>query len=213
MLMADRSGLYEAIINGDENLVLQFVKEAINEKADPAELINTWMIPAMDEVGRRFEEQEFFVPELLLAGRAMKKGLELLRPLLVAGDAQPAGRIVLGTVKGDLHDIGKNMVGSLLEGAGFEIFDLGIDVSPEKFVEAVKTHNAQIVALSALLTMTMPAMKKVVEALSESGLRNRIKIIIGGAPITQEFANQIGADGYGENANSAVTLARSLMKS
>jgi 5-methyltetrahydrofolate--homocysteine methyltransferase len=209
--MLDLSKLYDAILDGDEKATLQLTREALDEAADPTMLISRWMIPAMDEVGRRFEAQDYFIPEMLMAGRAMKAALDLLRPLLKASGAQPTGRVVLGTVKGDLHDIGKNVVGSMLEGAGFEVLDAGIDVPPEKFIEAVKSHNAGILALSALLTVAMPEMKKVVEACQQAGIRSRIKIIIGGAPITQSFANEIGADGYGENAGSAVTVARSLL--
>jgi 5-methyltetrahydrofolate--homocysteine methyltransferase len=209
--MLDLTKLFDAILNGEEKVALQLTKEALDEAADPTMLITRWLIPAMDEVGRRFEAQDYFIPEMLMAGRAMKAALDLLRPLLAASGAQPTGRVVLGTVKGDLHDIGKNVVGSMLEGAGFEVFDVGIDSPPEKFIEAVKSHNAGILALSALLTVAMPEMKKVIEACQQAGIRNRIKIIIGGAPITQSFANEIGADGYGENAISAVTLARSLL--
>ncbi len=209
--MPDFPKLYEAILDGDEKLALQLTLEALKDKADPAELITRGMIPAMDEVGKRFEAQEYFIPEMLLAGRAMKAALEPIRPLLAASGAQPTGRIVLGTVKGDLHDIGKNLVGSMLEGAGFEVHDVGIDVSSEKFIEAVKSKTPHILALSALLTVTMPEMKKVVDALKQAGIRDQVKILIGGAPVTQNFANEIGADGYGENAGSAVTVARSLM--
>ncbi|MBP1625196.1 MAG: cobalamin B12-binding domain protein, partial [Acidobacteria bacterium] len=177
----------------------------------PTTLITQWMIPAMDEIGRRFEAQDCYIPEMLMAGRAMKAALELLRPLLAASGAQPTGRVVLGTVKGDLHDIGKNLVGSMLEGAGFEVFDVGIDVPPEKFLEAVRSRNAHILALSALLTFTMPEMKNVIAAFEQSGVRNQVKIIVGGAPVTRGFADEIGADGYGENASSAVTLARTLL--
>ena len=175
-------------------------------------LINGYMIRAMDEVGRRFECEEYFVPELLLAARAMKGALELIRPLLVERGAQPVGRVVIGTVKGDLHDIGKNLVSSMLEGAGFEVFDLGVDVSPQKFTAEVQTRNAQIVALSALLTTTMPSMQSVIEELRKSGARDTVKVIIGGAPVTQQYADQIGADGYGENAAVAVSIARRLSK-
>jgi 5-methyltetrahydrofolate--homocysteine methyltransferase len=209
--MLDLSRLYDAVLNGDEKLSLQLTNEALNQGFQPSELISRWMIPAMDEVGRLFEAQEFFVPELLLAGRAMKAALEPLRPLLAASGIQPAGRIVLGTVKGDLHDIGKNLVGSMLEGAGFEIFDLGIDVPSEKFVQAVREHKPNIVALSALLTVTMPEMKKVIDALSQSGMRDQVKVLVGGAPVTRDYAEQIGADGYGDNAGSAVTMARALL--
>ncbi len=210
--MADFSKLYDAILNGDEKLALQLTNEALKESVDPAELINQGMIPAMDEVGRLFAAQEFYIPEMLLSGRAMKAALEPIRPLLAARGAKPAGRIILGTVKGDLHDIGKNLVGSMLEGGGFEVIDLGIDVSPERFVEATGSNKPDILALSALLTVTMPEMKKVIEALSQAGIRNQVKVLVGGAPVTQAFADQIGADGYGANASSAVTVARSLLR-
>ena len=209
--MLDLSRLSNAIINGDDKLAFQLTRQALDEAVDPSQLTNQWMIPAMDEVGRRFEAQEFFVPEIMLAARAMKSALELVRPLLAASGAQPTGRVVLGTVKGDLHDIGKNMVGSMLEGAGFEIFDLGIDVPPEKFIEAVQSQNAHILALSALITITMPEMKQTIEAVSRAGIRDQVKIIIGGSPVTQDYANEIGADGYGENASSAVSVARQLL--
>jgi 5-methyltetrahydrofolate--homocysteine methyltransferase len=210
--MPDFSEVREAILNGDEKLAVQRTREALSQGADPSSLIAQWMIPAMDEVGRLFECQEYFVPELLLSGRAMKASLELLRPLLAATGAQPTGRIVLGTVKGDLHDIGKNLVGSMLEGAGFEVFDIGVDVSAEKFVAAVAQHRPDIVALSALLTVTMPEMNKVLDALRQSGHRDRVKVIVGGAPVTRDFAQEIGADGFGDNASAAVTVARSLLK-
>ncbi len=209
--MAEFQNLYDAILNGDEKLSAQLVREALDQGANPSELISGWMIPAMDEVGRLFEAQEFYVPELLLSGRAMKAAIEPLRPLLAASGAQPTGRIVLGTVKGDLHDIGKNLVGSMLEGAGFEVLDLGIDVQTDKFVEAVRNHTPHILALSALLTVTMPEMQKVIEALSQAGIRSQVKVMIGGAPVTRDFAKEIGADGYGENASSAVTAARALI--
>jgi len=209
--MPDLSRLRDAIIDGDDKLAFQITREALDEAVDPSQLVNRWMIPAMDEVGRRFEAQEFFIPEIMLAARAMKSALELVRPLLAASGAQPTGRVVLGTVNGDLHDIGKNMVGSMLEGAGFEIFDLGIDVPPEKFVAAIQNNNAHILALSALLTITMPEMKQTIEAVSRAGIRDQVKIIIGGAPVTQDYANEIGADGYGESASSAVAIARQLL--
>lgn len=209
--MPDYSKLYDAILDGNDRDSVERTREALNGGADPAALITQWMIPAMDEIGRRFEAQDCYIPEMLMAGRAMKAALELLRPLLTASGAQPTGRVVLGTVKGDLHDIGKNLVGSMLEGAGFEVFDVGIDVPPEKFLEAVRSRNAHILALSALLTFTMPEMKNVIAAFEQSGVRNQIKIIVGGAPVTRGFADEIGADGYGENASSAVTMARTLL--
>jgi 5-methyltetrahydrofolate--homocysteine methyltransferase len=209
--MLELSGLRDAIINGDDKLALEITQQALKEEVDPVELINKWMIPAMDEVGRRFEAQELFFPEMLIAARAMKRALEPIRPLLAASGVEPIGRVVIGTVKGDLHDIGKNMVGHMLEGAGFEVHDIGTDVPADKFIEAVKTHDAQILALSALLTTTMPEMQKVLELADQSGLRNSIKIMVGGAPITQAFADEIGADGFGENAGAAVSVARVLI--
>ena len=153
------------------------------------------------------------MPELLLAARAMKGSLEVLRPLLAASGAQPLARVVIGTVKGDLHDIGKNLVSSMLEGGGFEVIDLGTDVTPQRFIEAVQAHSANIVALSALLTVTMPMMKNTIEALKQASLRDRVKVMVGGAPVTREYADSIGADGYSETATSAVTLARQLVAS
>jgi 5-methyltetrahydrofolate--homocysteine methyltransferase len=209
--MVDLSRLYDAVVNGDAKTAVAITKEALAENADPMELVTRYMIPAMNEVGRRFEAEEYFVPELLLSARAMKSAMELIRPLLAARGAQPVGRVVIGTVKGDLHDIGKNLVASMLEGGGFEVIDLGADVPPEKFVEAVHERNAQIVALSALLTVTMPAMKTTIEALKAAGLRDRVKVMVGGAPVTHKYAEEIGADGYGENASVAVQLARRLI--
>ncbi len=209
--MMDLSQLKDAIIEGNDRLALEIAQEALQQEADPAELINKWMIPAMDEVGRRFEAQEFFFPEMLLAARAMKLALEPLKPLLAASGVEPTGRIVIGTVKGDLHDIGKNMVGYMLEGAGFEIHDIGIDVPAEKFIEAVNNYKADILAVSALLTTTMPEMQGILEMLEQKDIRQKVKVIVGGAPVTQKFADEIGADGFGENAGSAVSVARSLM--
>jgi corrinoid protein of di/trimethylamine methyltransferase len=210
--MADLQKLYDAVLNGDQKTAVAVTQEALAEGIAPLELITKYMIPAMDEVGRRFECEEYFVPELLLSARAMKGALELLRPLLAASGAQPAGRIVIGTVKGDLHDIGKNLVASMLEGGGFEVIDLGADVAPEKFIQAVQEKNAQIVALSALLTVTMPSMRKTIDALREAGVRDKVKVMVGGAPVTPQFAREIGADGYGENATAAVALARQFVQ-
>ena len=209
--MSDYSRLYEAILNGDSKTSSVAAREALDEGADPMDLVTNYMIPAMDEVGRRFESEEYFVPELLLSGRAMKAALEHLRPLLAASGAQPAGRVVIGTVKGDLHDIGKNLVAAMLEGGGFEVTDLGADVAPEKFIKAVEEKRADLVCLSALLTVTMPAMKTTIEAFRKAGMRDRVRIMIGGAPVTPQYAREIGADGYSENASSAVAIARQLM--
>ena len=209
--MAENSELYDAVLNGDAKKAVAATRQALETGADPLELVQRHMVPAMDEVGRRFECEDYFVPELLLAARAMKGSLELIRPLLTQLGAEPAGRVVIGTVKGDLHDIGKNIVASMLEGGGFEVIDLGSDVAPDKFVAAVKERNANMVCLSALLTVTMPSMKTTIDALSAAGLRARVKVLVGGAPVTQKFAEQIGADGYGENAVAAVALARKLV--
>ncbi len=209
--MSDFGGLYDAILNGDQKTSVALTKQALEEGVEPLNLIHRYMIPAMDEAGKRFECEDFFVPELLLAARAMKGALELLRPRLAASGAQPAGRVVIGTVKGDLHDIGKNLVSSMLEGGGFEVTDLGADVSPERFVEAVRKTGAQIVCLSALLTVTMPSMKTTIEAFRQAGIRDQIKVLIGGAPVTEQYAREIGADGYGGNANVAVALARQIV--
>jgi 5-methyltetrahydrofolate--homocysteine methyltransferase len=210
--MPDLKKLYEAILAGDQKTTIAMTKEAIEAKIDAMELVTGYMVPAMDEVGRRFECEEYFVPELLLCGRAMKSALELLRPLLAAAGTQPAGRVVIGTVKGDLHDIGKNLVGAMLEGGGFEVIDLGADVEPSVFVEAVKQRKPHLVCLSALLTVTMSAMKTTIEALKQAGVRDSVKVLVGGAPITDQFAATIGADGYGASATSAVALARKFLK-
>ena len=206
--MPDLKQLYEAIVSGDAKKSQSITQQALAEGIDPLELVNQYMVPAMDEVGRRFETNEYFVPELLISARAMKAALDLIRPLLAARGAQPAGRVAIGTVKGDLHDIGKNLVASLLEGGGFEVFDLGVNVSPEKFIETVRQKNANIIAMSALLTTTMPAMRTTIEALKQAGVRDQVKVLIGGAPITQKYADEIGADGYSESAVGAVALAK-----
>lgn len=209
--MQDYQPLHDAILSGDAAAARQLTEQALAAGADPLVLVNEHMIPAMAEVGRRYECNEFFVPELLLSARAMKASLELLRPLLVASGREPAGRVAIGTVKGDLHDIGKNLVAAMLEGGGFEVIDLGVNVAPERFVEAVQEKKAQIVAMSALLTTTMPSMKTTIEALEAAGVRRQVKVLIGGAPVTQRFADEIGADGYSENAPGAVTLARQAL--
>lgn len=208
--MADLAKLRDAIIDGDAKTAKAVTEVAISEGMDPQTLLSEIMVPAMDVVGSRFECGEYFVPELLIAARAMKGCLALLRPLLTKSGAKSAGKVAIGTVKGDLHDIGKNLVAAMLEGGGFEIIDLGVDVSPDKFVAAVQEKGATIVCLSALLTTTMPAMKDTIAALKASGLRERCKVMIGGAPITDAYAKEIGADGYSDNASSAVALARRL---
>ena len=210
--MVDLKKLYESVVSGDAKTTQAITQQALAEGVDPLVLVNEHMVPAMDEVGRRFEANEYFVPELLISARAMKASLELIRPLLVARGDKPVGRVAIGTVKGDLHDIGKNLVASLLEGGGFEVIDLGVNVSPEKFIATVNEKQANIVAMSALLTTTMPAMKTTIDALKQAGVRDKVKVLIGGAPITQKYADEIGADGYSENAVGAVALAKKAVK-
>ena len=210
--MSDYTDLYNAIVEGDAKTAEAITRQALSAGADPLELVSVYMIPAMDQVGDKFECEEYFVPELLLSGRAMKAALELIRPLLAERGAQPAGRVVIGTVKGDLHDIGKNLVASMLEGAGFEVTDLGADVSPDRFVAAVRERSANLVCLSALLTVTMPAMKTTVAALEEAGVRSQVKVMVGGAPVTQGYADLLGADAYSASAAAAVAIARSLVR-
>jgi corrinoid protein of di/trimethylamine methyltransferase len=209
--MTDLKQLHEAVVNGNDKTARALTQQALAEGADPLQLVNQYLIPAMDEVGRRFECNDYFVPELLIAARAMKASLELVRPLLTARGDQPLGRVAIGTVKGDLHDIGKNLVASLLEGGGFEVIDLGVNVSSEKFIATVQEKGANIVAMSALLTTTMPAMKITIEALTNAGVRGKVKVFIGGAPITEKYAREIGADGYSESAVGAVALAKQAM--
>jgi 5-methyltetrahydrofolate--homocysteine methyltransferase len=206
--MIHLKSLQDAVINGNANIAQTVTAQALAEGIDPLELVNGYLVPAMAEVGRRFETNEYFVPELLIAARAMKAALTLIRPLLVARGEKPAGRVVIGTVKGDLHDIGKNLVVSLLEGGGFEVVDLGANVSPERFIAAIREKDIRIVAMSALLTTTMPAMKSTIEALKAAGLRPKVKVLVGGAPVTQQYADEIGADGYSANAVGAVALAK-----
>jgi len=206
--MDDIKPLYEAIVNGDARAAKAITDKALAAGMDPMKIVTDFMVPAMSEVGTKFECNEYFVPELLLAARAMKAAMEPIRPLLVAAGAEPVGRVVVGTVKGDLHDIGKNLVAAMLEGGGFEVIDLGVNVSPEQFIQTVKEKNANIVAMSALLTTTMPAMKTTIEAMKQAGMRDQVKVLIGGAPITQKYADEIGADGFSESAAGAVALAR-----
>jgi 5-methyltetrahydrofolate--homocysteine methyltransferase len=209
--MHNLKSLYEAILNGDAKAAKTTTEQALAAGVAPLTLVQDYMTPGMAEVGRRFETNEYFVPELLISARAMKAALELIRPLLAASGAEPAGRVAIGTVKGDLHDIGKNLVRAMLEGGGFEVVDLGVNVSPEQFIAAVKEKKVNIVALSALLTTTMPAMRATIDALKQAGLRDHVKVLIGGAPITRKYAEEIGADGYSESAAGAVTVARQAL--
>jgi corrinoid protein of di/trimethylamine methyltransferase len=203
--------VYEAILKGDNAAAVEVAQEALDAGENPQELIDRGMIPAMAEVGRRFEDEVYFVPELLLSARAMKGALALLRPLLAESGGERVGSVVVGTVQGDLHDIGKNLVAAMLEGAGFEVLDLGADVAPQQFVDAVKQHSAGLVGLSALLTVTMTAMKGTIDALEEAGLRDQVKVLVGGAPLSQEYADEIHADGYADNAAAAVRVAQELV--
>ncbi len=205
--MQDLQQLHEAILTGNAKSAKAITEAALAEAIEPLKLVQEFMMPAMNEVGRRFECNEYFVPELLLSARAMKAALELLRPLLAARGAEPVGRVAIGTVKGDLHDIGKNLVGAMLEGGGYEVIDLGVNVTPEQFITAVKEKKANIIAMSALLTTTMSAMKTTIDAIKAAGIRDQVKIIIGGAPITEKFAGEIGADGFSESAAGAVSAA------
>jgi Predicted cobalamin binding protein len=204
-------GIYESIINGDQPETVNKVNQAVAEGLDPVVILNDGMVKAMAEVGRLFEEGEYFVPEMLIAARAMQSGLAIIKPQLVKANVKSSGKVVAGTVKGDLHDIGKNLVCMMLEGAAFEIVDLGADVSPEMFVEAVKSSGANIVAMSALLTTTMPNMRVTIEALKAAGLRDKVKVLVGGAPLTEEYARKIGADGYSSDASKAVAVAKTLV--
>jgi 5-methyltetrahydrofolate--homocysteine methyltransferase len=206
-----RGALKRAIEEGVAKDAAKAVQQALHAGADPGAILRDVMIPAMDEVGRRYECGDYFLPEMLISARAMKEALAILRPRLVATDVKPAGRVVAGTVKGDLHDIGKNLVCMMLEGAGFDVVDLGVDVTPEKFVDAVRHGGVNLVALSALLTTTLPNMKVTIEALKAEGLREKVGVMIGGAPVNDKLAAEIGADGYADDAAGAVALARRLV--
>jgi 5-methyltetrahydrofolate--homocysteine methyltransferase len=208
--MADLSALAENLINGKAPKVKELTEKALADGVAPGEILNDGLIKGMSVVGERFKNNEFYVPEVLIAARAMHAGMDILKPALADSGVQPIGRILLGTVKGDLHDIGKNLVAMMMEGAGFEVVDLGIDVAPEKFVAAAKDGGG-LIAMSALLTTTMTAMKTTVEALEEAGVRDDVKILIGGAPVTQNYADEIGADGYARDAASAADKAKELL--
>jgi len=209
--MGYKETIYEGILEGDMNGVVEATNGAVADSVPASELLFEAMIPAMSEVGRLFEINEYYVPEMLIAARAMKAGLAILRPLLAEAGVEPKGKVALGTVKGDLHDIGKNLVAIMIEGAGFEIIDLGVDVSPEQFVDSVKSQGADAIGLSALLTTTMPSMKSTIDALEEAGVRDQVKVVIGGAPVTQKYADEIGADGYGRDAAAAATIVKELL--
>ncbi len=201
----------QSVIAGHGVRVMELTKQALDNGADPVEIINRGLIPGMTVVGARFKAGQMFVPEVLMSARAMNAGMELVKPLLVGQELPSAGKVIIGTVKGDLHDIGKNLVGMMLESAGFSVMNLGVDVSPEKFVQAVKEHKPGVLGMSALLTTTMLSMKDVIEILKEEGLRDRVKVVVGGAPISQDFAEEIGADGFAPDAASATELCKKLL--
>ena len=203
--------IYTNVMDGQSGAITENVQAALDAGIDAPVIMNDGMIAAMAEVGRLFEEGEYFVPEMLISARAMQAGLALLKPYLIELDVKSTGKVVIGTVKGDLHDIGKNLVAMMLEGAGFEVIDLGTNVEPDKFVEAAHGKGTQIVAMSALLTTTMPAMSATIEALDGAGLRDQVKVMVGGAPITQDYADSIGADGFSPDASRAVSTAKALI--
>jgi len=209
--MSTLQEIADSLIKGQASAVKELVQKAVDEGAAPADVLSEGLIAGMGVIGERFKKNEVYVPEVLIAARAMHAGMDVLKPLLAESGVQPVGKVVMGTVKGDLHDIGKNLVCMMLEGAGFEVIDCGIDCAPEKFVAAAKDKGAGIIGMSALLTTTMPAMKAVVEALQAAGLHGQIKTMIGGAPVTQNYADEIGADGYAPDAASAVDVAKQLM--
>ena len=209
--MSTLDDLKQSVIDGNANQTKTLVQQAIGENLPPEQILNTGLIAAMAEVGRLFECGEYYVPEMLVSARAMKMGLELLRPGLAAANVQAIGKVVVGTVQGDLHDIGKNLVAIMLEGAGFTVVDLGVDVPPQKFVQAVKEHQPQLVGFSALLTTTMGKMKDNIQALQEAGLRDQVKVMIGGAPVTEKYASDIGADFFARDASAAASRAKAAL--
>jgi len=211
--MFDLELVKNALIAGDESKLTVLVQNALNQGVAANEILNQGLIAGMDIVGEKMETGEMFIPEVLRSAKVMRVAVEILKPLLGADDIIGKGKVVIGTVKGDLHDIGKNLVSMMIESAGFEVSDLGVDVPPERFVEEVNNRkNVDILCLSALLTTTMPMMKKTIDAVAESGLRDRVKIMVGGAPVTQKFADEIGADGYATDAGSAAKLAKALLQ-
>lgn len=202
---------HESIMEGDREGIKALTEEAISQDVSAGTIINEYLMPAMGEVGRLYEAGELFIPEMLMSARAMQASMKVLKPLIVGGEVKTAGGVVIGTVEGDLHDIGKTLVGMMLEGAGFEVHDLGVDVKPERFVDAVRDVEPAVVGMSAMLTTTMPAMGRTIDALKEAGLRNNLVIMVGGAPLTPDFAASIGADAYAEDAAEAARVAKELV--
>jgi len=210
--MSNLHDIKEAVISGDRVLVTRLTEQALNKGIESARIIDEGYIPAMTVVGERFASEEIYIPEMLIAARAMKTGLEVLKPHLVEGEIKHVAKVLLATVQGDRHDIGKNLVGIMLEGSGMKVIDLGVDIYPDEIVEAVRVHQPQFLGLSALLTTTMNSIEETVGAIGKAGLRDNVKILVGGAPVTQEFADQIGSDGYGKDAAAAVSRIKELMK-
>ena len=209
--MSTLNEISRMVITGQIRTIKAKVQQALDEGIGAQEILDGGLLPGINEIGEKFARNEVFVPNVLLAAKVMNMGVEVIQPLLAAGESTKLGTAVVGTVKGDLHDIGKNLVASMLEGCGFEVKNIGIDVPSDKFVEAVKDYNADILCMSALLTTTMTYMKDVIQALEDAGIRQNVKVMVGGAPVTQNFADEIGADGYSDNANSAVAVAKELM--
>ena len=208
--MTDFNEIKNTLVNLDEQTLIQLVNDELKKGTPAADILNNGLIAGMDIVGEKMENEDMFIPEVLMAAQAMSKGVEILKPLLGEDDSASKGSVIIGTVKGDLHDIGKNLVAMMMESAGFIVHNLGVDIAPEDFVAQVKEKNATILCLSALLTTTMPMMKQTVDAIVEGGLRDQVKIMVGGAPVTQAFADEIGADGFAADAGSASKLAKSL---
>lgn len=209
--MADFQNMIDTLIEGDENKLTNLVQYALDEGVSAKEILEKGLMAGMDIVGEKMEAEELFIPEVLRSAKTMSAVIDILKPLLAEGDIRVVGKVIIGTVKGDLHDIGKNLVVMMLESAGFDVYNLGTDIPPDKFVEEVKDKDANMLCLSALLTTTMPMMKTTIDALAESGLRDQVKVMVGGAPVTQDFADQIGADGYAHDAGSATKLAKALL--
>lgn len=208
--MFDAKSIIKALIEGDEGRLAELVREALDHGVSAKQILNEGLMSGMDVIGERMENEEMFIPEVLKSARAMSNVVKTLTPLLAEGEVNVAGKVVIGTVKGDLHDIGKNLVAMMLESAGFEVYNLGVDVTPDRFISEVKTKEANLLCLSALLTTTMPMMKRTIDAVAANGLRDRVRILVGGAPVTQNFADDIGADGYAPDAGSAVKVAKAI---
>ena len=208
--MFDTKSVIAALIDGDEGKLAQLVREALDGGVSATQILNEGLISGMDIIGEKMENEDMFIPEVLKSARAMSSAVKILTPLLAEGEVRVAGKVVIGTVKGDLHDIGKNLVAMMLESAGFRVYNLGVDIAPDRFVAELKTREANLLCLSALLTTTMPMMKRTIDAVAASGLRDQVKILVGGAPVTEKFANDIGADGYAPDAGSAVKVAKAI---